>query len=309
MPAYNTAHLIEHALESVFVQTFREFEIVVVNDGSPDTPELERVLAPYQEKIVYIKQENKRAAGARNTAIRQAKAEFVAFLDSDDTWTPDHLDSQMKLFEQDPTLDMVYSNGILETPVSARNFMDICPSSGPATFVALVVERCQIPVSTVVARKRALEKAGLFDESLARCDDYHMWLRTAFWGAKIGYSHKVQARLSGIRPGALGASSVKMIEAYWKILENLMETLPLNGSQKNLVSQRALEARAYYLLAEGKIHLQEGRLREAQQSFSESNLQLQKPKLSLVLLGLKVAPGATRSLVALVNRIRNGAVS
>jgi hypothetical protein len=100
-----------------------------------------------------------------------------------------------------------------------------------------------------------------------------------------------------------------MIEAYWKILENLMETLPLNGSQKNLVSQRALEARAYYLLAEGKIHLQEGRLREAQQSFSESNLQLQKPKLSLVLLGLKVAPGATRSLVALVNRIRNGAVS
>jgi glycosyltransferase involved in cell wall biosynthesis len=309
MPAYNTAHLIERALESVFNQTLRDFEIVVVNDGSPDTPELEKTLAPYQEKIVYIKQENKRAAGARNTAIRQANAEFVAFLDSDDTWTPDHLDSQMKLFKEDPTLDLVYSNGILDTPVSTRNFMEICPSSGAATFEALVIERCQIPVSTVVVRKRALEKAGLFDESLARCDDYDMWLRAAFWGAKIGYSQKVQARFSGVRPGALGASSVKMIEAYWKILEKLMQTLPLSGSQETLVRQRALEARAYYQLAEGKVRLQEGRLSEARELFSESNLQLRKTKLSLVLLGLRIAPGATRSLVALANRIRNGATS
>jgi glycosyltransferase involved in cell wall biosynthesis len=309
MPAYNTAHLIERALESVFHQTFREFELVVVNDGSPDTAELERVLGPYRQQIVYIKQENKRAAGARNTAIRQTKAEFLAFLDSDDTWTPDHLDSQMRLFEQDPALDLVYSNGILETPGGARNFMEFCPSSGPATFDALVVERCQIPVSTVVARKRALEKAGLFDEGLARCDDYDMWLRSAFWGAKIGYSRKVGARFSGIRPGALGASSVKMMEAYWKILEKAIQTLPLDGNQRKLVSQRALEVRAYYLWAEGKIHLQEGRLQEAMESFSESNVQLQKVKISLLLLGLKIAPGATRGLAAFVSRIRNGPAS
>jgi glycosyltransferase involved in cell wall biosynthesis len=309
MPAYNTAHLIERALESVFLQSFRDLEVVVVNDGSPDTPELEKVLAPFQAKIVYIKQPNKRAAGARNTAIRQAKAEFVAFLDSDDTWTSDHLDSQMKLFEQDPTLDLVYSNGILETPVSDRNFMKICPSRGPATFDALVVERCQIPVSTVVARKGALVKAGLFDESLARCDDYEMWLRAAFWGAKIGYSQKVQARFSGIRPGALGASSFKMVQAYWQILEKVIQTLPLNGSQKDLVSRRALKVRAYCQLAEAKIHLQEGRLSEAKELFSESNLQLQKPKVTLLLLGLKIAPGATRGLVAWANRVRNGAAS
>ncbi len=309
MPAYNTAHLIERALESVFAQSFRDFEMVIVNDGSPDTVELEKVLAPYQDKIVYIKQQNKRAAGARNTGIRQAKGEFLAFLDSDDTWTPDHLESQMGQFELDPTLGLVYSNGILEVPGSARNFMEICPSTGPATFDALVVERCQIPVSTVVARKRALEKAGLFDETLARCDDYDMWLRTAFWGAKIGYSKKVQARFSGVRPGALGASSVKMIEAYWKILEKAIQTLPLTDSQKTLVSHRALEIRAHYLLAEGKLCLQEGKLSEARKFFSESNLQLQRPKLSLLLLALKIAPGATRSLVALANRIRNSAAS
>jgi glycosyltransferase involved in cell wall biosynthesis len=309
MPAYNTAHLIERALESAFLQTYRDFEIVVINDGSPDTPELERVLAPLQEKIVYIKQENKRAAGARNTAIRQTRAEFVALLDSDDTWTPDHLETQMSLFQQDPSLDLVYSNGILETPFGDKNFMEICPSYGDATFEALVVERCQIPVSTVVARKRALEKAGLFDETLARCDDYDMWLRTAFWGAKIGYSKTVQARFSGVRPGALGASGVKMIEAYWKILDRLRQTLPLSDSQQKVVRERASEARAYYQLAEGKISLQEGRLTEAKKLFFESNLQLQNIKLSLVLLGLKIAPEATRSLVVLANRMRQGATS
>lgn len=204
MPSYMTAHLIAGSLDSVLQQTFRDFEIIVVNDGSPDTGELERILAPYREKIVYTKQENKRAAGARNTAIGQARAEFLAFLDSDDTWLPDHLASQMRLFEQDPTLDLVYCDGMLDTPEWSRKFTDICPSHGPATFDALVVERCQIPVSTVIARKGALAKAGFFDESLPRCDDYDMWLRAAFWGAKIGYSKNIGARFTANRPGSSG---------------------------------------------------------------------------------------------------------
>jgi glycosyltransferase involved in cell wall biosynthesis len=305
MPAYNTAHLIAGALDSVLQQTFREFEIVVVNDGSPDTPELEKVLAPYQDKIVYIKQSNKRAAGARNTAIRQAKGEFMAFLDSDDTWTPDHLAAQMKLFADDPTLDMVYCNGMLETPGRPQEFMDRCPSSGPATFDALVVERCQISVSTVVVRKRSLEKASLFDESLARCDDYDMWLRTAFWGAKIGYSQNVQVRLNDGRPGSLGASRLKMVEANYQILKKAIKTLPLSESQRELVTRRAETIRAQYLLEEGKILLQEGRLNEAKEKFSESNQQLQTTKLTLLLLGLKIAPAATKGFVAFANRIRN----
>jgi len=309
MPAYMTAHLIAGALDSVLQQTYRDYEIVVVNDGSPDTAELERVLAPYQGKIVYIKQQNKRAAGARNSGIRQSQGEFLAFLDSDDTWSPDHLALQMKLFEQDPALDLVYCNGLLETPAGSREFMDICPSRGPATFEALVIERCQISVSTVVARKRALEKAGFFDESLARCDDYDMWLRAAFWGAKIGYSDNVQARFSGNRPGALSGSSLKMNEAYWKILEKAIQTLPLSDSQKDLVQQRAAEIRAQFMLEEGKIHLQEGRLSEAMELLSESNARLQRPKLSLVLLGLKIAPGTTRKLFAFGKKMRNGAVS
>src|SRR6267154_5648376 len=102
IPSYKTADLISACLDSVFAQRYRDFEAIVVNDGSPDTPELEKALQPYIDRIVYAKQENKRAAAARNHAIRLARGECLAFLDSDDTWTPDHLASQMRLFADDP---------------------------------------------------------------------------------------------------------------------------------------------------------------------------------------------------------------
>jgi glycosyltransferase involved in cell wall biosynthesis len=305
MPAYNTAHLIAGALDSVLQQTFRDFEILVVNDGSPDTAELERVLLPYRDRIVYIQQPNKRAAGARNTAIGRARGEFMAFLDSDDTWLPDHLASQMTLFEQDPTLDLVYSDCVLQTGTGSRQFMDICPSHGLATFEALIVERCQIPVSTVVARKPALAKAGFFDESLARCDDYDMWVRAAFWGARIGYSRNVQARLSGGRPGALSASRIKMIAAYLEILDKAHRSLPLSDKQRDLIQKRTAEARARYLVEQGKLQLHEGKLREAKKSFSEANENARRPKISLLLLGLKVAPRTTAKLLSLTKKTRN----
>jgi glycosyltransferase involved in cell wall biosynthesis len=308
MPAYNTAKLIAASLDSVLQQSLPDLEvdleIIVVNDGSPDTTELEQVLAPYLQRIVYIKQENKRAAGARNTAIRQAKGEFMAFLDSDDVWLPDHLNSQMKLFADDPGLGVVYSNCFaFADPLRTDTFMDRCPSQGLATFDALVVERCQMPISTVVARKSALVKAGLFDESLKRCDDYDMWLRTAFHGAKIGYTSKVQARLNEGRPGSLGVSEARMVEAYWFILDKARRTLPLTDAQREIVVTRAAEVRARYLVEEGKIYLRDGQFDKAREMFSQANTYHQTTKISLVLLGLKIAPRATSKLVAVAKRM------
>src|SRR5256885_9398759 len=75
MPSYNTATFISESLESVFAQDYKDFEVIVINDGSPDTPELERVLEPYRDRIVYLKQENRRACGARNNGINQARGE------------------------------------------------------------------------------------------------------------------------------------------------------------------------------------------------------------------------------------------
>jgi glycosyltransferase involved in cell wall biosynthesis len=308
IPSYKTADLIAACLDSVFAQTYADFEAIVVNDGSPDTPELEKVLQPYMGRIVYIKQENKRAAGARNNAIRQARGEFVAFLDSDDTWFPNHLAAQMQLVADDPSLDLVYANALLVgDPVHERQFMEKNPSNGQATFDALIVERCQIPISTVVARKRTLVDVGLFDEKLARCDDYDLWVRSAFSGAKIGYSRTVQARLFIGRPGSLGQSRARMSEAYWSMLETFKRTLPLNDTDRAVVEKRAARIRARYLLEEGKCKLAEHQFDKARELIAEANGYWRSPRLSLAVLGLSIAPKATTKLMSFWNRIRNGA--
>lgn len=303
IPSYNTAGLIGKCLDSVFSQTFRNFEAIVVNDGSPDTAQLELVLKPYLDRIVYIRQENKRVAGARNTAVRQARGEFLAFLDSDDSWLPDHLASQMALFTQQPALDFAYSDAILISDgPREKTFMEKCPSKGEADFEALLLERCQIPISTVVVRKSAIVKAGMFDESLLRCDDYDMWLRTAFYGAKIGYSQRPQARLFIGRPDSLGLSRTKMTEAYWKILENAAQKLPLAEAQRALVGKRAAEIRALYLLEEGKNYLRERRPEKARELLTEANRHLRKLKLSVIITSLQLAPQSACSLVAVWSR-------
>jgi glycosyltransferase involved in cell wall biosynthesis len=299
--------MIAACLDSAFRQTYSDFEAVVVNDGSPDTPELEMVLEPYRDRIVYIKQENKRCAGARNNAIRNARGEFVAFLDSDDTWMPDHLASQMQLFADDPSLDLVYSDGILMLDAGERKFMDKNPSSGEATFEALIVERCQIPISTVVARKRTIVDAGLFDETLPRCDDYDMWVRSAFIGAKIGYTRKLGARFFVGRPGSLSQSKARMIEGYWNILEKFKRTLPLKDADREVVEKRAAQIRARYLLEEGKCKLEERQFDQGRLLISEANDYLRKPSLRMAVIGLGIAPGATAKLMSFWRRIRNGA--
>ena len=310
IPSYKTAHFISNCLDSVFAQTFQDLEAIVVNDGSPDTPQLEKVLAPYIERypdrLVYLKQENKRAAGARNNAIRHARGEYVAFLDSDDTWMPDHLANQMQLFAGDPSLGLTYSNGLVGMPGKEREFTKRCPSHGEATFGSLLVERCQIPISTVVARRDAIIKAGMFDETLLRCDDYDMWVRTAFHGAKIAYSTKVQARMPVGRPGSLSQSRAKMAEGYVTILEKYKISLPLQPVDRETVEKRARQIRAKYYLEEGKSKLDQCEYGEARKALAQANEYYGKASISMTVFGLGVAPAATARLVALINRIRFG---
>src|SRR5512132_4544704 len=90
IPAYNVASFIGETLDSVWAQSFTDYEVIVINDGSPDTEEMERVLAPYLDRIVYLKQENQGAGAARNAGLRAARGNYIAFLDGDDVWYPTH---------------------------------------------------------------------------------------------------------------------------------------------------------------------------------------------------------------------------
>jgi Glycosyl transferase family 2 len=306
IPCYNTAALIKNCLDSVFSQTFSAYEVVIVNDGSPDTAQLHQALQPYREKIVYLEQQNKGAAGARNTAIARARGEFLAFLDSDDSWLPDHLAWQIELLDGDPALGLVYSDALLiRDSGHPKTFMEKCPSKGPATFEALVIESCQIPISTVVARKDAIVTAGGFDETLRRCDDYDIWLRAAFSGTKIAYRRSPQARLFLGRPDSLGGSQSKMTEACWQILKKTAQTLPLSDAQRKLVNDRAAEFKARYLLEQGKLQLHEQHPERARELFAEANQHFRTLKLSMAVRSLELAPQSACKLLAAWQRFRN----
>jgi hypothetical protein len=139
IPAYNSAATIEDTLASAIAQKYREHEIIVVNDGSPDTEEFERAIRTRLEDIVYIKQPNQGAGPARNTGIEHARAQLIAFLDADDIWERDYLASQYVHLNRN-SLDMVYCDAWLFGTGSAyrRTFMGGAPSVGECTFDAIL---------------------------------------------------------------------------------------------------------------------------------------------------------------------------
>src|SRR5438552_653435 len=112
IPAYNVAPYIAETLKSVFAQTKSAFEVIVVNDGSPDTEKLEEVLQPFRDRIVYLKQENRGLSGARNTGIRTATGDLIALLDGDDLWMPQYIETQTEFLRSHPEYDLVYCNAV-----------------------------------------------------------------------------------------------------------------------------------------------------------------------------------------------------
>lgn len=190
IPAYNASRYIGEALDSVFAQTFKDYETVVVNDGSADTPALEQVLAAYDDRIVYLKQENQGVSKARNTGIHYARGQFIALLDSDDRWEPGFLQQQVSMFQSNPNLDLVFSDSILfgATPLNGRRFMSVYPSSRPVTLAKLLNGDATVITSCVVARKTALLEAGLFDETRHYSEDFDLWCRMAAIGKQIDFS-------------------------------------------------------------------------------------------------------------------------
>jgi glycosyltransferase involved in cell wall biosynthesis len=294
MPSYNTAALIGEALESVFAQSYRDFEVIVINDGSPDTPDLERVLDPYRERIVYLKQENRRACGARNNGVTHAKGEYLAFLDSDDSWTSGYLQAQVEHLEAG-SLDMIYCDCLIygDTPQAGKTFMQGCPSAGPVNFESVLLEKCQIPISGTVVRRQALINAGLFDERLAMCDDYEMWLRLAYQGARITYHSNVLSRIRIGRPNSLSVSNSRMAAALVTILSNVRAEWSLSVEQQALLAETLRQAQAMFALERGKELLRKGEFGEARIQLEEANSHLRRVKLKLAILGLRFAPGLT----------------
>ncbi|MFZ5997680.1 MAG: glycosyltransferase family 2 protein [Nitrospirota bacterium] len=175
IPVYNRVHCITDALESVLQQTYRNIEIIVIDDGSTDATR--EVLAPYRHKITYIYQDNAGPARARNNGIMRSSGAFIAFLDSDDLWSPEKIEQQVKAFMEDPQLGIVATNVMIRYPGN-----DV-PTGFEAMDTATIRERFLdeflMVTSSVMIRKACLEEVGLFNESLYYAEDLDLFYRVA----------------------------------------------------------------------------------------------------------------------------------
>jgi glycosyltransferase involved in cell wall biosynthesis len=299
IPAYLATDSITQTLDSVLAQTIAPQEIILINDGSPDSEQFEARIAPYRRGIVYLTQPNGGPSAARNTGVRRATGEYVAFLDSDDAWLPEFLNEQMTRLRANPAIDLIYSDGYLvgDTPNAGRTLMSLTPSSGPATFDRLVDARCTVFTSCAVAKRQAILDAGLFDVRFRRSEDFHLWLRVAFRGGCIEY-HGERLVKHRIRAGSLSADLGAMLDAYVSVLADLDSRLALSRAQRAIVRREIGRQRAYKSLQQAKTMLMAGEYDGAARALAEASAHeprlTHRMRLWAMRTALRTGPGMLR---------------
>jgi glycosyltransferase involved in cell wall biosynthesis len=290
IPAYNVAEYIVATLRSVCEQKFREFEVIVVNDGSPDTEVFERMIRFAADDIIYIRQPNSGAGSARNTAIEHARGELIAFLDGDDLWMPEFLASQY-LFLTSNHYDMVYCDAFLTGLNSPyrRTYMETAPSTGVADFNAILDLRCNVITSGTLARKQVIIDAGMFETERVRAHDFHLWLRMAKNGAKIGYQRE-QLLKYRVHLNSLSGDSISRVEREIDAFNRVRRTIELDDEQQLIVARRLACLEADLAVEQGKAFLLAGDYGEAAVAFRVANRQRKSLKLSVITWFAQHAP-------------------
>jgi len=295
VPAFNTAHYIGETLDSVFAQSFTDFEVLVVNDGSPDTPQLENVLVPYLSRIRYLKQDNRGLAAARNTGIRNAGGDFLIFLDSDDVWLPDFLSEQMKFFAENPAIDMVCADCVYfgETELAGKSWQSLNPMEPPITFEKILPTHGGAFSSFAVLRSEIVRKVGFFDEQRGVLEDYQYWLRLLHCGGKLAYLPKVLGKRR-VHSTSVTSNQDVVVPMAINALLRFKQTLDPATPEAVLVGREIALAKSRQALKEGRVRLATRDYTGARRSFREANAIIPSQKVRLTLLGLSVAPQWTR---------------
>jgi glycosyltransferase involved in cell wall biosynthesis len=229
IPMYNRAHLIGRAIQSVLNQSYQDFEIIVVDDGSTDNTE--KVIREFQEqdkRIIYIRHEkNKGAATARNTGITAAKGEYIAFQDSDDEWFSKKLEKQMNVFAIAPVEVGVVYTGFWRIEKDKKNYI---PSSWVTQKEGKIHKELLkgnfVTTQSIVTRKECFEKSGMFDESLPRLQDWELVIRLSKY-----YDFKCVDEpllISYYQPYSISANRKALVRALELILEKHFEDLKKN---------------------------------------------------------------------------------
>jgi glycosyltransferase involved in cell wall biosynthesis len=175
IPTFNRRDYLPIALDSVLAQTYTDYEIVIIDDGSTD--DTRDILAPYEQRIRYFYQENRGIAAARNRGIEEARGTCIALLDSDDYWLPGKLACQVEGLEENPQWGMVATRCSSISPDGRFRRHNRPGKSG--WILTDLFKSNFIRTSSAMITRECLEQVGVFDTSLPECEEYDLWLRIA----------------------------------------------------------------------------------------------------------------------------------
>jgi glycosyltransferase involved in cell wall biosynthesis len=233
IPTYNRAQFVTEAIESVLGQSYDDFELIIIDDGSED--DTQERFKRFANRIRYQYQENRGISHARNAGLRLAQAGYIAFLDSDDLWAKDKLARQIDYMENHPDHLICYTDEIW-----IRNGVRVNPKRIHGKHSGWIFQHCIplciISLSSAMMRKDLFDKVGIFDKALPVCEDYDLWLRASLVTAV------------GLVPEPLiikrGGHSDQLSRTYWGMdrfriiaLEKILRDPRLNNGQRNLVIQ------------------------------------------------------------------------
>ena len=174
IPTFNRKHTLQRAIDSVLAQTFKPYEIIIVDDGSKDGTK-EWLLLNYPS-VQYIHQPNNGVSSARNKGIQISQGSWIALLDSDDEWMPEKLEYQSRFLEMNRDSSFCHTNEIWIRNGVRVNQMKKHKKYGGDIFKHCL-DICRISPSSSIIKKDVFEEVGAFDESLTVCEDYDLWLR------------------------------------------------------------------------------------------------------------------------------------
>lgn len=230
IPTYNRAICLIRAINSVLAQTYQNFNLYIIDDGSIDETQIS--LAPFLQnsQVHYLKQDNKGVSAARNLGIKSSHSEWIAFLDSDDEWLPEKLSIQVNFIQKNPghrfihTNEYWYRNGVRVNPKIKfdKSNVDIFKRS---------LATCLISPSTTLIKRELIIEQGLFNEEFIICEDYDLWLKILSQ-EEVGFLPDYLIIKHGGRADQLSTMYPAM--DYWRIrsMVNLTLRLKLNPEKR-----------------------------------------------------------------------------
>ena len=221
IPCYNCSSTIGETINSVMDQTYTNFEIIVVDDGSTDCSS--EILKKFRDDVHLITQQNSGAAQARNSGIKYAQGDLIAFLDADDSWLPDKLKLQVDKINEG--YDLVHCPAINVGELGSWNPpITQTVMIAPENYLEALFLGNLIVTSSVLVKKSCVERAGGFDSRLRNCQDWDLWIRLASC-CRITSLERPLVKYR-IDSNSLSSSADKVLSAGLSVLRNNKRLLP-----------------------------------------------------------------------------------